>query len=347
MHNIFGSRFYSLRQKPWHNLGIVSEDEISATDAYNRTQPLTIVLQPLFTTLPSLTDPEHRPATHETEYNAITRFPTPDDPQYRIFGTVSKSYRLIDPLTFCEVFDEAVQRPVETIGTLGKGETLFVTTKVNTVNIRGDEVENYLLTVSPYTPGRSIEARITPVRVVCQNTLMAGRQASTETYLIRHDENVLDRTKEWFRLMAGTVDEKTNKLTEMFNVMAHTTIPQEYFEQLLGNIYPDPKKFRSTPEEAVNSRRLQWYEENLQAVKKARSSVTEIFQGRGVGMDTPAVQGTAWGLFNAVVEYEQFRPNRSIQAAANDMLFGGRRDACERSYDVLWDFARVKGPAQL
>jgi phage/plasmid-like protein (TIGR03299 family) len=341
--NIFNNRFYSLRAPAWHNLGIVSDVELTATEAYNATQPLTIVLQDVFTQLPSLTDPEHRVSRHSLNSRAIVRYPTPDDPEYRTFGIVSNEYTLVDPLTFCESFDEAVCRPVETIGTLGKGETLFISTKLPTFEVKGDEVENYLLTVSPYTAGRAVEARITPVRVVCQNTLITARAASVDTFTIRHDKNVLDRTKQWLAIMSGNVQKRSAALALEFDQLASVRVPTEYLDQLLGRIYPDPKPFRQVPDEAVQAQRKSWHDENMVAVSRARSAVKEVFEGRGVGMDTLACAGTAWGLFNSTVEYEQFRPNRNAQTSSSDMLFGSRRDICERSYSVLIDFVKRGG----
>ena len=110
-HNIFNERFYSLRQPAWHGLGTIGENEQTATEIFNTMSPYIVTLEPVFTKIGNL--------KLELPNKVITRHPIPDDNAYRSFGIVGPDYTIVDPLRTCEIYDEATQRPVETLGTVG------------------------------------------------------------------------------------------------------------------------------------------------------------------------------------------------------------------------------------
>jgi phage/plasmid-like protein (TIGR03299 family) len=330
MHNLFGNRFYTLRQPAWHSLGVVSQEETNAVDAFNLIHPFTVTLQPLYTEVDG--------KKLELSQRSIIRHPVPDDPEYKMLGVVGSEYKLVDPLTLCEIYDDNVRAPVETLGALGSGETLFLTTRLASVNILGDDVDNYLLIVSPYSGNASIQVRLTPVRVVCQNTLMIAKRDSTESYRIVHDTLAVPRLARWMSGIVERFQEKSDETSMALRLMAETKIEKMDVEPLLGLIYEDPKPFSRSVLDEDNSRRSLWFEENRELVVRRRQAVKEVFEGRGVGQDTVAAAGTVWGLFNAVAEYEMYRPTTKGKAASADMLLGGRANVSEVAYGVCLNY---------
>src|SRR4051794_40122386 len=119
-HNLFGERFYSLRRPAWHGLGLVLDEELGAADAFDRIGAYDVHLEDL-TTAGGLPIP----------HKAIVRDRVDD--QLQVFGVVGPDYHLVSPRDVVTLWDKAVSRPVETIGALGKGETLFVSTKLPTL----------------------------------------------------------------------------------------------------------------------------------------------------------------------------------------------------------------------
>lgn len=330
-HNLFGSRFYSNREAPWHGLGYVSEVEMTAAEAFNTTMPFIVSLEDLYT--------EIGESKFELAYRAIMRHPVPDDPEYKTLGIVGPNYTLIDPLTLCETFDDAVRKPVETLGALGSGETLFLTTRLPSFSVLGDDVDNYLLIVSPYTGNAALQIRLTPIRVVCQNTLIAAKAESTENYRIVHDAQAVERLGLWMRTISDRFEAKSDALQQTFTAMAKTHVSGEDVEALLELIYPFPSLPTLSPVQSDNVRRQGWHEENVDGMRRRRQAVKEVFMGAGVGQDTEAAQGTAWGLFNAVVEYEQYRPSPKPVSAAASMLVGDRAATSERAFSTIVDWA--------
>ena len=331
MHNIFNNRFYSLREIPWHRLGVVSDVEESAVSAFNRMTPYIVELCPLTTE----TDGGVKLALKE---QAIVRWPTPDDPHFRSFGVVGPKYCLVDPLRTCEIWDESVNKPVETLGVLGVGERMFITTKLEPFDIRGDQVESYLLLDNPYTGSSAIEVRLTPVRVVCQNTLIAARSASTETFKIVHDAKVEERLRSWMRGIVLRAEGKLAAMRQVFDHMAREIVPQTDAEEILRQVYVPASPPKYVPDPALMLEREAAYEASVQWAQNSALRVLECWQGLGTGMGLPATDGTLWGLYNAVVEVEDYKPAKGTanveKARAYGSLFGDRAELKARSYEA-------------
>lgn len=323
-----GDAFYTLREPAWHRLGFVSAEEMGAVAAFSHINPWTVTLEPLTATINGI--------TFQTSTNGIFRHPLPGDDEFKLLGVVGEDYRLIDPLMICELYDENVKAPVETMGALGNGETFFLTTKLPKFDVKGDEVENYMLTISPYTGGEALSIRVTPVRVVCQNTLMAAKKATSESYRIRHDDAAKENLGAWMGQLMGRVEKKTTELRDTFVKMAETRVSENVAENIVNRIYADPNLPGNHPDLAVMTRRMQDYEWYLNQAKLRRQQVIQVYKGAGVGQDTKAAAGTAWGLFNSVCELEQYR-TRSV-AAGLDMIAGDRAKIAERAFLTIEDF---------
>lgn len=333
-HNIFNNRFYSLRQPAWHGLGTIGEGEQTATEIFNTMVPYIVTLEPVFTKIGNL--------KLELPNKVITRHPIPDDNAYRSFGIVGPEYTIVDPLRTCEIYDEATQKPVETLGVLGQGESLFITTKLPSFQIGRngimDDVDSYLLLHSPYGDG-AIQVRVTPIRVVCQNTLIAAKAASTESFRIIHDQHVEERMASWMTGIVERAVKKSEGLADAFNLMAATSLDSEVADDVLKRIYVDPKKPSYVPDQSVMERREKAYEATVKQNAGFRENVMEVWNGRGTGMDTEIMQGTVWGLYNSVVEWEDYRPTSQDDSRSYNVLWGDRSLRKESAYAELFQYA--------
>lgn len=338
-HQIFNERFYSLRRAAWHGLGTIGQDEQTAVDVFNGMTPYIVTLEPVFTKIGNL--------KLELPNQVITRHPIPDDPSYRSFGIVGPEYTIVDPLRTCEIWDESTKKPVETLGVLGQGESLFITTKLPSFQVTkdgiSDDVDSYLLLHNPYGNG-AVEVRVTPIRVVCQNTLTAAKAASTESFRIIHDQHVETRMASW---MTGIVERaimKSEGLAAAFNLMASTELDQEAAEDALRRIYVDPKRPSYVPDQSVMERREKAYEASVAQNVKWRENVLELWNGYGTGMDSPIMQNTVWGLYNSVVEWEDYRPTPkwAEESRSYNALFGDRAAHKELAYSELFQFSVEK-----
>lgn len=334
-HNIFGERVVLSKEPAWHRLGQVFQEPVSAREAHDSMTPPIITLEPVFTKLPSLTDKARRPANFGLNQQVIIRHPVPDDPEYKTFGMVGPEYVLVPPIDFADIWDDATQLPLESAAFLGKGETFFVSSRLPTLSVKGDEVQMFLLGVSHYTGGRANELIISPVRTVCQNTLMLARAEARESYAVDHDARVHERLSKWLKLMVGGLEIKTTMLQEQMDHLAGIRIEDSVLAFVLKDVYPDPKPIRQTPDPAENEKREADREFYVRAANRSRSAVKELFEGAGTGLGEGPLQGTAWFLYNAVTEYENYRRTTDNSSASRDVLFGARAQVMSKAFDTL------------
>lgn len=328
-HNLFGKRFYSHRVPAWHNLGLVLEEELGAVDAFHRIGGYDVRYRPIIT-VDGLAVPGR----------ALVRGPVADDPNEVVLGVVSEDYTLITPADTCHIWDRAVGKPVETIGSLGRGEELFITTKLPSFDVKGDELDSYLLCCNDFSGARSAEASVVPVRVVCQNTLVVARNMASESYFVRHTGDAAERLAEWLKEIYWRAQEKADALKEVFEILAEHRMRARQAESVLSFTYP----FRAeptinAPETTMTVRRQRW-EALKDNMLLRRRTAKELFEGRGTGMDSLATAGTAWGLYNAVVELEDNRIGIGDASKSYNALFGNRAATKERCFSKLMEICR-------
>lgn len=320
-HGIYGDRFYSFRQPAWHGIRPPFETPHTAVEALEAIGSYDVTIEDTQTV-----------SGLKLSQRAIVRLPTTDDPEPRELGFVGPDYTLVTPREICELWDTAVRAPVETMAALFNGGTLFLSTGLPDSTVKGDEIKNYLLVNSPMSGMEALQARVTPVRAVCANTLATAKTMSTETYRIVHDKHARLKLQ---AAMEGIYDRavgRVGRLTEIFNLMADRSITEEELNLLLEQVYalpamPDP----NAPPEIVESRMIT-FELNSKYQQARREAVRGSFEGKGVGSESLAAKGTAWGAYQAIAEVEQYSRSRTIATRAIDTLFGYRAGVIEKAY---------------
>lgn len=329
--NIFNERFYSHRVPAWHNLGIVSETPMGAQEAFS-INPYSMSLQEL----------ARKGSEKGIGKWGIFREPTPDDKQWICFGVVSPQYVLLQPNDLCRVFDEEVGVHVETLGAIDSGRSFFLTTKLPTVNISGDPVDNYIVITNTWSGGTAMRVRATPVRVVCQNTLMASRSAATAEYAIRNVAGIESNLRKTIKVMYKEAKQKVDALRQLFEIWASKKVAKPDLANLLFSVYPNPEPPDPRSVDGVTAMQERWYQYHVERRERDRNAVSELFGGMMTGYDAPAVHGTVWGLYNAFTEYENYRRGRSDEGRSLDILQGCRADKMEEAFIVLQDYSAGK-----
>lgn len=329
MHAIFGPRFVSWETPAWHNLGHVANasemdhEELTARRAYEMAGTYEVGLKDLrIVGLPKLDIPQR----------AIVRQPTDDDPQHKVFGIVGPEFELLDPDRFVAIWDEFVGLPIQTLGVLKQGLEIFATTKLPAFDVKGDEVDDYLLFHVPMDGLRAMNAAETPVRVVCQNTLSAGLNAASSRVKIKHDTGSREKAGLWLQWLAETAKDQASMMKEAFSILADNSPSPADTVKVLTATYPTPKVPAVNAPPAVMESRMKVWEQLKEESERLREAANSLFEGDGTGMDHPAAKGTYWGLYNAVVETEDKRRGGSTESAAYDALFGRRAEAKKRAF---------------
>lgn len=305
-HNIYQNKFISFRQPAWHRLGQVIEEKIGAVDAYNQIGGFELVKKPLFAEAIDGTKLLSKKKALVSQFT---------DQEY-IVGVCDTRYDIIQPLDVMRLWDMVTKAHVETIGILSDGQHVFLSTVLPSYEVRGDEIGNYLLIHLPSVPGHAASVTITPVRVVCQNTLSWGLADARESYKVAHYAGALNRLGKFLQEAWESAKFKSEAVQQAMQVMAEAYVREDQVESYVNELFPLPEAPAAI--EMVEDK-----------VNEKRDDVIRLFQGGATGADTEAFQGTAFGLYNSVVEYIDYHSRFRGQS----VVFGQGANLKQKAFD--------------
>jgi hypothetical protein len=340
MDGILGNRFYQNREEPaWHRKGHNFSRPITAPEA------LTVVGDYNTRLIPLMIDFGDGQGLRETGYYQVAREPVPEDRFWRTFGgPVSDKFEHITPRDSVDAWHRAVRDlkgnpvPVETFGVIENGGRIFMSTslpKFNVVNPKGkkDPVIPYLTFDNPLGPGVAQGVYVTPVRVVCQNTLAMAIAQAVQSKRIDHTRGALKHLEAWLRTIYVNALQASVLAEQALNELAKKPISSVQINWIINKTYPAPKP----PSESSKSRlpfaeRMEQYEKFKDLNDRRRSLVREIYDGLGVGMDDLPYNG--YRAFNAIGEFETYRRGDADKTALS-VVSGERSNRIKRGYAAI------------
>ena len=243
----------------------------------------------------------------------LTRMPRNTSESEVPLGVVSTRYR---PLQNCEAFDffdpiigdeKAV---FETAGSLGNGERVWVLARApGEIRVAGNDCCSKYLLLSNCHDGRgAVSVKFTPIRVVCQNTLLFALNSGEKAHRVRHSRNMQQRLRD-VQELTGVMWQTFKAAEELFQTLAKVHVDVARLNGYLQAVYP------LTDEQRKEKKRpARW------------GRVAELFE---IG-DAPelAPSHTLWGAYNAVVRYEDYRRAREAgpDRRLNRVWFGQGAD---------------------
>lgn len=343
-HEIYKEKFVSKREPAWHGLGHVVEGDLSAVEAGNlvgvprvTTEPVKVgdIIAPEYKAIVGVeivTDaPNAEDRTEDDERPYLTH------EERHVYAIVSKGYHEITHEDFLKTWDKATGAPIETLGFLYDGSTLFLSTKLEPFSVKGDEIVPYLLALNPLSGKRAVTVRKTPVRVVCNNTLQASDGCFLTEWRVTHKQNAILQLETFLSTAYKQAAIEYVQVRELFEKLAARTLSDQEALTLVEGVYPSllpPKESvtYASPEDLKASLALYevWTRDNGRQ-EEHRSEALALYYGDGVGSQFQASKGTAWGLYNAVVEYEQYLKARR---KADSFLFGAGADRVAKAFEL-------------
>ena len=222
-----------------------------------------------------------------------------------VLGIVDDRYEPVQNRDAFKFFDNLVgtdEAIYETAGSLGRGERVWILAKLPgyiKVN-RKDIVGRYLLLSNSHDGSSLIRVKLTPIRVVCNNTLTAALQGAGDIQ-IRHTANAEEDLKQAVSLL-GLTNSLYEQLDAIFNRMALTKITDKQLQDYVNALVPDE------PEGG-----------DLKKNREIRDTFLTLHES-GQGADLS--RGTLWGAFNCVTEYTDHRTDGNPATRLESMWFG-------------------------
>lgn len=303
------ARMFSVRETPWHTLGTILSDA-------PRTSREAMVAAGADWTVSrahiALASDQLLGASRPIEsHRAIVR-----DTDMRVLGVVGEGYTPVQNAEAFGWFDHVVgegRATFETAGVLREGKTVWVLARLGETFevVPGDAVRGFLLLSNSHDGSRAVQARFTPIRVVCANTLTAagrGNAGADRPIAIRHTSSVSARLQEAAVVM-GIAAKQMEDTSEAFRMIARVQMgaakAREFFETIVDGKRDNTGKLAARSANVVDE-------------------LSGLFDGKGIGIDLPGVRGTAWAAYNCVTEYVDYLrgASKSGDARLESIAFG-------------------------
>ncbi|MCD8222870.1 MAG: DUF932 domain-containing protein [Clostridiales bacterium] len=166
--------FYT-RKKPWHGLGTEVQEAPDSRRALELAGLDWKVVQKEVQTVDGLSVSGFRANVRETDN--------------RVLGIVTDRYKVVQNEDAFVFTDELLGRGItfETAGSLQGGRRTWMLAKLpERYIISGDEITPYLVFMNSHDGTGAIKAAMTPVRVVCQNTLNLALSTAKRSWSTNH-----------------------------------------------------------------------------------------------------------------------------------------------------------------
>ncbi len=278
--------FASLRQPAWHGLGTVFNDEVTTAEMLKLAH-----LDKWNVRLEDVSIPNGFES--DKNYFFVTRTNPFNNEQNDVLGVVGERYVPLQNEDLFDFGDLLLDNGGrwETAGSIKGGRVVFGSLALERETILdpngvSDKVNTYLLINTSHDGSIAIQASITPVRVVCANTLNLalgkGRQGVKQSFKIRHTQTASGKVQQ-AREALGLANAYMDKFDEMAQAMIQTEITKAKFDELILLAYPKPEK------DAKGS--IKKWDNKVDTIQAIYNSST-----------TNMISGTAWGAFNAMTE---------------------------------------------
>lgn len=217
-----------------------------------------------------------------------------------ILGTSGKRYTPVqneDAFAFLQSLQDGARW--ETAGAIENGTKIFGSMAFDRQFVLdpsgvSDTVESYLMLHKSHNGGGG-GGGVTPVRVVCKNTLAAALPGLKQTFTIRHTKNVAERMAleaETWRNAHAYMDAFESEAQALFQ----KSVTDDQFFGLVKTLYPEP-------------------EENKKGALTKWENRIGMFAQAWQGEPNAGIRGTAWGAWNALTEANQW--GRNMQSTDN------------------------------
>jgi len=330
-HEIFQSRFVAYREPAWHKLGMVFDQPLDATEAFDLMGAFDVKKEQLYRVTPAQSiDGYHEGLqTHgvKGKYVLTGHFPEKtvsgkvEAAQSHHYGVVDERYELVAPKQLVSLWDMVVKANIETMGTLQHGKRFFITTELQSFDVKGDEHKNYLSIFSPHGTNQCLIGLMSPVRTVCWNTYQMALGAAKQQYKVPHQKGAMNKIGSWMQAQYESVVVRSLEVQAALTVLAGVSAPGADRDSYLSKVFP--LEVDANLETQVK-------------VQDARTDVKMLFEGLATGADTEAFKGTYYGLYNSVVEYLDYN-KKGLRASAR--WVGPNGHIKERAFDTALQMA--------
>lgn len=230
-----------VREKPWHNLGVRVEEAPTSKEALELAGlNWTIDGKPIF----------DAQGNEIKGYKANTR-----SSDGRVLGIVGGRYQVVQNAEAFDFTDNLIGEGItyETAGSLRGGRQIWLLGKMPERYILGDKFEPYICFTNTHDGTGAVRACMTPIRVVCNNTLNMALEGASRAWSTAHRGNVQAKLEE-ARQTLELADKYLIRLDEEADRLANAKMTEGEVKSTLDKMFVLPEdateRMKRTAEEA-------------------------------------------------------------------------------------------------
>lgn len=271
MSALIESLFYSGREVPWHGLGTQVDTAPTSKFAIELAGLNWIVEgKPVF----------DANGNEIPGYVANTR-----DSDNSVLGIVTDRYKVVQNSEAFEFTDSLLDEGItyETAGSLRDGKTIWLLAKMPEQKILDDKFDPYICFMNTHDGTGAIKVCMTPIRVVCNNTLNLAINSATRSWSTKHIGNIQEKLEEAKHTL-GLATTYMSALDVEADILANTKVSDTEFEAMFDGMFPvDYKNDSSRKINNINELKLNLFKCYAQP-------------------DIAKFHGTGWGIINAATD---------------------------------------------
>lgn len=245
----------------------------------------------------------------------------------KVLTNIGKGWNPVQNHQAFELFDEYVKAgdmEMHTAGSLRGGELVWALAKTNESFelFKGDVTENYFLFTNPHQYGRTINIRMTPIRVVCQNTLTLSLSTDSEHMV------TLNHRKKWdpdsVKEQLGIARMKMDQYKSMAEFLGKKRYTKKDLVAYMNKVFGNESTEKEYEAEQANSRL------STKALELVHTQPGAEY-----------AEGTWWQAFNAVTYMSDHVQGRSADGRLESAWYGKNRKVKLNALDTALDYAEA------
>lgn len=257
-----------VREKPWHELGTMVQEAPTSADALRLAGLDWKVEQQDVVLSSGLLVPGYKVNVRNTDQSVL--------------GIVTDKYRVVQNEEAFAFTDNLIGGDVryETAGSLSGGKKVWMLARLPDKLIAGDQTETYMCFSNTHDGSGAIRVCMTPIRVVCNNTLNYALRTAKRSWAVRHTGNIEKKIHE-ARMCLELGEAYMDGLARYADDMANITVTREEIAAILDELFPVAED----------------------ASKRAKTNAQKVKDEYMVCWFAPDIakfRDTAWGALNAM-----------------------------------------------
>jgi len=319
---------------PWHGLGIEMDPNATPRE-WMKVSGLDWAVErvPMEATLPNGTRVTVE-GKSDNEYGILVR--TKKNNTHDVFGPVGPEWV---PVQNHEVFDflkrfcDASSMKMETCGSLKGGTEIWALCKFadDFEPIKGDPFKGYLLFHSAHVWGKGNQLRVTPIRVVCNNTLTMALRAGNKGQVVRmpHIKEFSTDVQDLAIEALGLAEHQIKDFADIVTHLSSRKYNADTLDEFITRLYCPNNIIENVDNENLREYFTPSADNVLEAITKAP------------GAELKGSKGTWWGAFNGVTYHEDhmrisYKDDSNILASS---WFGGGAKKKQKALDMAMEYA--------